>query len=175
MDDVGKSASPGDDLVIVGSSAGGVEALSILVSTLPPDFPAPIVLAQHLDPNRPSSLHHILQRRTSLPVEVVNTRCRLKAGVIYVVPANRHVSIEDNDVEVHEDRMKRPRPSVDALFSTAAEAYAEHLIAVVLTGSGSDGAMGAVDVKNAGGDSNCTKPAERTLSFNAAIPTSSYY
>jgi two-component system CheB/CheR fusion protein len=146
----GIETNPGD-LVVVGSSAGGVEALSILVSTLPEDFPAPIVLAQHLDPNRPSSLDSILQRRTRLTVEVVLSSTRLQPGRIYVVPSNRHVSIKDHHVEVQEDRSKRPRPSVDTLLSTAADAYGEHLIAVVLTGSGSDGAVGAVDVKNAGG------------------------
>src|SRR5918911_816717 len=84
-----------NDLVVIGSSAGGVEALSILVSTLPVDFPAPIVLAQHLDPSRPSSLDAILQRRTRLPVEVVSSVSILRAERIYVVPANRHVMIKD--------------------------------------------------------------------------------
>ena len=141
------------DLVVVGSSAGGVEALSILVSTLPDDFPAPIVLAQHLDPARPSSLDIILRRRTTLPVELVTEISPLEPGKIYVVPSNRQVLILDGHVEVKEDSSKRlrARPSVDTLLSTAAEAYGDHLIAVILTGSGSDGAAGAVDVKNAGG------------------------
>ncbi len=139
------------DLVVIGSSAGGVEALSILVSTLPANFPSPIVLAQHLDPNRPSSLDTILQRRTNLAVEVVQSRSRLQAGKIYVVPSNRHVAINDSLVEVQSDHGKRPRPSVDLLLSSAAHVYGERLIAVILTGSGSDGAAGAVEVKDAGG------------------------
>ena len=151
MSDIENVSSGTGDLVVVGSSAGGVEALSILVSTLPADFPAPIVLAQHLDPNRPSSLDGILQRRTQLSIDVVNSRTHLQPGKIYVVPANRHVTIDDSYVEVQGDHNKRPRPSVDMLFSSAAEVYGERLIAVILTGSGSDGAAGAVDVKNAGG------------------------
>src|SRR3984893_6361042 len=151
MSDIENVSSGTGDLVVVGSSAGGIEALSILVSTLPADFPAPIVLAQHLDPNRPSTLDTILQRRTTLSVEVVNTRTKMQPGKIYVVPANRHVSIDDSCVEVFGVHPKRPRPSVDLLFSSAAEVYGERLIAVILTGSGSDGAAGAVDVKNAGG------------------------
>src|SRR5438067_4210108 len=87
-------------LVVVGASAGGVEALSVLVSSLPADFPAPIVLAQHLDPSRPSTLDLILQRRTNLPVEVVNSMSRLRSGRVYVVPSNRHVTIRDGNVEV---------------------------------------------------------------------------
>lgn len=95
------------DLVVVGSSAGGVEALSILVSTLPNDFPAPIVLAQHLDPSRPSSLDTILRRRTSLPVELVSGVSTLENGKIYVVPANRQVYIRDGHVEVVEEPTDR--------------------------------------------------------------------
>src|SRR6266699_5298230 len=151
MSDIEKVTTGTGDLVVVGSSAGGVEALSIFVSTLPADFPAPIVLAQHLDPSRPSSLDGILQRRTQLSIDVVNSRTHVQPGKIYVVPANRHVTIDDSDVEVQGDHNKRPRPSVDRLFSSAAEGYGERLIAVILTGSGSDGAAGAVDVKNAGG------------------------
>src|SRR3984893_3371653 len=117
MSDSEKVSSGAGDLVVIGSSAGGIEALSILVSTLPADFPAPIVLAQHLDPNRPSSLDVILQRRTTLSVEVVNTRTVLQPGKIYVVPANRHVSIDDGCVEVHGVLPRRPRPSVDLLLS----------------------------------------------------------
>ncbi len=151
MDTTNNAKDLSRDLVVVGSSAGGVEALSILVSTLPLDFPAPIVLAQHLDPSRPSNLDVILQRRTALPVEVVKNHTKLEPGKVYVVPSNHHVSIHDHEVELLANPGKRPRPSVDTLLSTAAEAYGEHLIATILTGSGSDGAIGAIDVKNQGG------------------------
>jgi two-component system CheB/CheR fusion protein len=139
------------DLVVVGASAGGIEALSILIGSLSPNFPAPLVIAQHLDPSRPSSLSSILQRRTKLPIETVISSSKLAPGKIYVIPSNRHVNISDGRVEVQEDGMGRPAPSVDRLLSTAAANYGDRLIAVILTGSGSDGASGAVDVKNAGG------------------------
>src|SRR3989440_1059139 len=151
MSDRENVTSSNGDLIVVGSSAGGIEALSILVSTLSADFPAPIVLAQHLDPNRPSSLDTILQRRTALTVEVIHDRTMLQTGKIYVVPANRHVSVVDGCVEIQSTHPKRPTPSVDLLLSSAAEVYAERLIAVILTGSGSDGAAGAIEVKNLGG------------------------
>jgi two-component system, chemotaxis family, CheB/CheR fusion protein len=142
-----------EDLVVVGSSAGGVGALSTLVSTLNKSFPAPIVIAQHLDPQRPSQLGAILERRSVLPIVVVseNPPTALESGKIYVVPANRHVRIRDGHVYLEGDHADRPKPSVDMLLSSAAKAYGEHLIAVILTGSGSDGAAGAVDVKDAGG------------------------
>lgn len=141
------------DLVVVGSSAGGVGALSVFVGTLPKDFPAPVVLAQHLDPQRPSNLGAILERRSTLPVVEVRDQepTALENGKVYVVPANRHVMINDGFVRLEGDHEGRPRPSVDLLLSTAAHSYGEHLYAVILTGSGSDGAAGAVEVKNGGG------------------------
>ena len=148
-----QSVSKSSDLVVVGSSAGGVGALSTLVSTLNKNFPAPVVLAQHLDPQRPSNLGSILERRSNLPIVVVGEQSPtlLESGKIYVVPSNRHVKIRDGHVHLEGDHVDRPKPSVDMLLSSAAESYGEHLIAVILTGSGSDGAAGAVDVKNAGG------------------------
>jgi two-component system, chemotaxis family, CheB/CheR fusion protein len=159
------------DLVVVGSSAGGIEALSILVSTLPTDFPAPIVLAQHLDPTHPSNLSSILQRKTSLKVESINSSSLMKPGSIYVVPADRHVIITDGHVTLQEDPSKRPRPSIDWLLTTAAEVYGERLIAVILTGSGSDGAAGGIAVKQAGGTVVIQNPqTARYPSMPLALP-----
>jgi two-component system, chemotaxis family, CheB/CheR fusion protein len=142
-----------NDLVVVGSSAGGIGALSTLVGTLNKAFPAPIVLAQHLDPKRPSHLGSILERRSTLPIVVVSedSPTPLEKGKIFVVPSNRHVKIVDGHVHLEANHGDGPKPSVDMLLSSAAQSYAEHLIAVILTGSGSDGAVGAVEVKNAGG------------------------
>ncbi|MGI8588355.1 MAG: CheR family methyltransferase [Chloroflexia bacterium] len=144
-------ASTKGKLVVIGSSAGGIDALSVLVSTLRPDFPAPIVLAQHLDPRKISHLESILSRRSALPVVLVEDKTPIESGKIYVVPSNRHVLIADGHVELDGDHETRPRPSVDLLLSSAALAYGEDLIAVILTGSGSDGAAGAVEVHKAGG------------------------
>ena len=138
-------------LVVIGSSAGGVDALTILVSTLRSDFAAPIVIAQHIDPNRPSHLGDILGRRTMLPVRTVAEHEPLLPGTIYVVPSNRNVYISDSVIEIDQDGDTRPKPSVDLLLSSAADVYGEHLIAVILSGTGSDGAAGARAVKKAGG------------------------
>src|SRR5205809_3179662 len=112
------SETPRDEgraLVVIGSSAGGIEALTVLVGTLPANFPAPVVLAQHLDPSRPSNLENILQRRSNLPVVVVHDSTPLQPGNVYVVPSNRHVSIKDSAVNLEGDHGDRPRPSVDLL------------------------------------------------------------
>jgi len=166
-----KSPRTFSDLVVVGSSAGGIEALSVLVSTLPKDFSAPVVLAQHLDPFRPSNLQQILERRSTLPVVVVEESTKLEPGTVYVVPSNRHVAISDGLVNLEGDHGNRPRPSIDLLLSSAAENYGEHLVAVILTGTGSDGAAGAVEVKNAGGTVVIQNPeTARYPSMPLALP-----
>jgi two-component system CheB/CheR fusion protein len=144
---------PFSHLVVIGASAGGIEALSKLVSTLPKDFPAPIVTAQHLNPNQESHLEEILTRRSTLPVRTLkeHTALPLESGVVFVVPANWHVDITDSEIFLHEDTRGRPKPSIDLIFSSAAEIYGDRLIAVVLTGTGSDGTDGARAVKKAGG------------------------
>lgn len=142
---------PVAQLVVIGSSAGGIEALSTLVATLPPDFGAPIVIAQHLDPTRPSHLSEILARHTPLPVRTVTDHAPLVPGVIFVTPPNAHVAVTGGALRLHPESVGRHKPSIDLLFSTAAAAYGEHLIAVILSGTGSDGAAGAHAVKQAGG------------------------
>ena len=139
-------------LVVVGSSAGGIEALSKLVSTLPAGFPAPIVLAQHLDPHQPSHLGEILARYSHVPVVTVTDHAPLEAGTIYVIPADRNVEVTNHELRLHADGPgRRPMPSINLLLSSAARTFAERLIAVILTGTGSDGASGAYQVKAAGG------------------------
>ena len=139
-------------LVVVGASAGGVEALSTLVSVLPAGFPAPIVLAQHLDPNHPSHLGEILARYSRLPVQTVTDQAPLESGTIYVIPADRNVEVTDHVLRLRADaNVIRPKPSINLLLSSAAQAFGEQLIAVILTGTGSDGASGAYQVKSAGG------------------------
>src|SRR5215212_1421562 len=105
MTDSDNTTRSSNDLVVVGSSAGGIGALSILVSTLPKSFPAPIVLAQHLDPQRPSHLGSILERRSTLPIVIVDEDAPtlLEKGKIYVVPSNRHVKINDAHVHLGKD------------------------------------------------------------------------
>lgn len=139
-------------LVVVGSSAGGITALSGLVSSLPDDFDAPIVVAQHLDPNRESHLQEILARRSPLPVKTVTEHEPLQAGVVFVVPANRHVNITDSEIGLSsEPSSGLPMPSINLLMETAAKVYGESLIAVVLSGTGTDGTEGARTVSQAGG------------------------
>lgn len=139
-------------LVVTGSSAGGIEALSRVLATLPADFPAPIVMAQHLDPRVPSSLAAILAKRTALKIVAVDGSATLKPATVYVVPADRHVEISEGTVNVHANGIHgRPKPSIDLLFASAAEVYGDRLVAVILSGLGADGSDGAQAVKRNGG------------------------
>ncbi|MEO8287824.1 MAG: CheR family methyltransferase [Chloroflexota bacterium] len=163
-------------LVVIGSSAGGIQALSTLVGSLRADFAAPVVLAQHLDPGRPSNLTEILERRSTLPIVKVTDRVKLEPGKIYVVPSNNHVIVADGHLELESDNAGQggsmhPSPSVDTLLKTAAQVYGDCLIAVILTGTGMDGAAGAVEVKNAGGTVIIQNPhTARFPSMPLALP-----
>jgi two-component system, chemotaxis family, CheB/CheR fusion protein len=152
-----------DRLVVVGASAGGIEALSVVVSGLPKTFSAPIVVAQHLHPEHPSSLVEIIARRTELRVVLIQDRMPLEPGTVYIVPPDRHVSVSDHEIRLEGDNAARPKPSVDRLLETAAEVYGERLIAVILSGTGSDGAAGAQYVAAAGGSVIAQDP--ETASF----------
>lgn len=139
------------NLVVIGSSAGGIEALSTVVKALGSDFPVPVVIAQHLDPRHTSHLQEILTAHGALPVRTVAEQQPLAPGTVYVVPADRNVEIIDGHLHLLTDALPRPKPSINLLLSTAAAVYGESLIAVILTGTGSDGTEGARRVKDAGG------------------------
>ena len=155
-----KQETTESQLVVIGSSAGGIEALSRVVASLPADFPAPIVIAQHLDPRRPSHLGEILARQATLPIKVVEKTAALEDGVIFVVPSNSLVEIVD-----HELRLRPARPGSDRAVGRPAArdggdgVSGPGLTAVILTGSGSDGAAGAWHVKQAGGAVVIENPA----------------
>lgn len=159
-------------LVVTGSSAGGIEALSTIVSSLSADFQAPIVVAQHLDPNFHSRLGEILRGRTSLAVKLVESHEKLEPGTVYVVPSGHDVEIEDGEVAVKPGGPKRRiKPSVDRLFRSAAKTYGERLIAVILSGMGTDGVAGAREVKERGGTVVIQEPSSAEYpSMPLALP-----
>jgi two-component system CheB/CheR fusion protein len=117
-----------DQLVVVGSSAGGVEAVTELLGGLAADFAAPIVIAQHLNPSRRSHLEEILRRRSPLPVRIAASGDRLEPGTVYIVPADRDVEIEGDRFALHEPReRRRPVPSIDLLLRSGARAVGHGL------------------------------------------------
>lgn len=140
-------------VVAVAASAGGIKAISELLSALPEDFPAAIAIVQHLDPKHPSLLAEILNRRTSLAVKQAEVGEQMLPGTIYIAPPNHHLLI-DPDATLCLTQTKLVhfvRPSADLLFESVAASFKERAIAVVLTGTGSDGATGIRAIKQMGG------------------------
>jgi signal transduction histidine kinase len=134
----------GSPLVVVGASARDVEALAELLCTLPATFPAPIVVAQPLDPTLPNRSNDILARRSPLPVIRVTAaeHAPLQPGTVYVVPANHHAQITDHELTVLPVGAGRPQPALDLLLTRAGAEGGEPLIAVVWTGTGSSSSPG---------------------------------
>ena len=146
-------------VVVIGSSAGGIEALSRVVAGLPGDLPASVVIAQHLDPRRPSHLAEILARFSTMPIKVIEAGSELEDGVIHVVPSNQLVEIVKGRLHLRPARPGKVAPSVDLLLETAARAFGAGVVAVILTGTGTDGSAGAWHVKQQGGAVLIENPA----------------
>lgn len=140
-------------IVAVAASAGGVSALSRVLGGLPHGFPVPVVVVQHLDPRHRTIIAEVLGRRASLPVKLAEEGERAEAGTIYIAPPDRHLLLsEDGIITLSSSEMVHfLRPSADLLFESVAGSYGPRVIACVLTGTGSDGAMGASAVKARGG------------------------
>jgi two-component system CheB/CheR fusion protein len=141
------------DLVAIASSAGGLTVLSAVLSALPRDFPAAVVVVQHLDPQRRSLLVDILARAVMLPIHESQGTEQPQPGHIYVAPPGHHLLIDGKGHLVLSDAepIQFVRPSANLLFASAAAFYAHRTLGVILTGSGSDGADGMTAIKVAGG------------------------
>lgn len=148
-----RSSKPVFDIVALASSAGGVEALGALLSRLPEAFPAAIVVVQHLAPQHRSLLVEILERRTPLPVKQAEEGDEVRQGMIHIAPPDHHLLVNgDGTLSLsHSELVHFVRPSADLLFESVAASYKDRAIAVVLTGTGSDGDMGVRAVKEEGG------------------------
>lgn len=140
-------------LVVIGASAGGLHALSAVLERLPEGFPAPIAIVQHLDPRRSSLLAPILSRHCRLPVVQAGRSQSARPGVVYIAPPAHHLVVrEEGELALTEaPEVHFARPSIDFLFESAALSCWEKTIAVVLTGTGSDGSRGLAAIKEHGG------------------------
>lgn len=140
-------------VVGLAASAGGLPALTEILAALPADFAAPILIVQHLDPEHRSWMAEILARHTALRVIQARGGERLAAGTVYIAPPGRHVLVgEGGELSLSDTgRVHFVRPSADVLFASLAESWGSGAIAVVLTGTGSDGADGVRAVKSHGG------------------------
>ncbi len=139
-------------MIVIGASLGGFRALSQILAELPPKFPAPIAVALHRAKDTPDLLAPLLQVRTALTVFEVTDKQSIENAHVYVAPADYHLLIDRDCFSLStEAPVNFARPSVDVLFESAADIFGDKTIAVVLTGSGQDGAMGAAAIVAAGG------------------------
>lgn len=140
-------------VVAIASSAGGLNALTEVISGLPADFPVPIVVVQHLDPRHRSHMAEILGRKTRLGVHQASDGGRLEPGTVLMAPPDEHLLVNaDGTVSLsHTELVHFVRPSADLLFESIAASFGDGAIAVVLTGSGQDGSMGVRAVASTGG------------------------
>jgi two-component system chemotaxis response regulator CheB len=157
---------PNRDTIVIGASAGGVQALSALVAQFPPNLPAAVFIVLHVSADVPSLLPGILARDSRLPVAHAVNGEQITPGKIYVAPPDHHLLIEDGHVKlVRGPKENLHRPSIDALFRSAARWAGPRVIGVVLTGARDDGRTGMRAIKQRGGVAIVQDP------FEAAFPS----
>ena len=141
------------DIVAVATSAGGLHALTDILTTLPADFPVPMVVVQHLDPRHRSLMAEILGRVTALTIKQAEEGDRLAPRTVYIAPPDRHLLVNpDRTLSLSQSELVHfVRPSADLLFESVAASHRERAIAVILTGTGRDGTMGVQAIKKMGG------------------------
>jgi len=141
------------EAVVLGVSAGGMHALKTIVQALPAAFSLPIAIVQHLGPQSEAYLAEHLNRFSAIEVKEAEDKETLRPGTAYLAPAGYHLLIEpDRSFSLSvDDKVNYSRPSIDLLFESAADAFGDALIGVVLTGANSDGAHGLRAIKQRGG------------------------
>jgi two-component system, chemotaxis family, protein-glutamate methylesterase/glutaminase len=165
-------------VIVVGTSWGGLAALTKVLGDLPADFGLPVVVVQHRSKDSERLLVQLLQDVTELRVCEIEDKDPLTPGTVHVAPANYHVLIEDGYASLTiEEPVRFSRPSIDVMFSSAADAYGAAAIGVVLTGANEDGARGLAHIVKRGGLALVQDPktAEIPIMPQAAIravPTS---
>ena len=139
--------------IVMGVSAGGLQALSTIVPALPADFPVPIVIVQHLPSTSDDYLPRSLNEKCRIAVKQADDKETPEPGVVYIAPPNYHLLVElDGTFSLSiDERVNYSRPSIDVLFETAADVFGGRAVGVILTGASSDGSRGLRRIKESGG------------------------
>lgn len=155
--------------VVMGASAGAVEALSAILPSLPPQFPWPVIIVVHLPPDKNSIMAKLLQMKCRVVVREVEDKEPLAGGTVYFAPPDYHVLVEHGDrlSLSSEEPVFFSRPSIDVLFESAADVYGAGLVGVILTGANSDGAHGLRAICDAGGVAVVQRPEQ---AYATAMP-----
>jgi two-component system, chemotaxis family, protein-glutamate methylesterase/glutaminase len=141
------------EAVVIGASAGGVEALNELLPALPATFRPALLIVLHLPRDRPSLLVEIYEKRCALPIREADDKEPVEPGTVYFAPPDYHMLVEKSrQIALSTDEpVHFSRPSVDVLFESAADVYGERLLGIILTGANQDGAAGLHAIHRAGG------------------------
>ncbi|UBF28921.1 chemotaxis protein CheB [Kovacikia minuta CCNUW1] len=148
------------EIIVIGTSLGGLSALRVLLGSLPRDFPLAIAVVQHRYKDFNNSLSSFLQQFLSLPIKDVEDKDPIQPGKIYLAPADYHLLVEPGYFSLSIDEpVSFARPSIDVLFESAADTYRDRTVGIVLTGANHDGARGLSSIKTANGLTIVQDPA----------------
>ncbi len=149
------------DIIVIGASAGGIQALLELVSGLPQNFPAALLVVIHTTPTRPNRLPQVINYRSKLPAHLAQQGEAIEPGNIYVATSDLHLLIKDGKLELnHGPRENSSRPAIDPLFRSAARNFGRRVIGIILSGNLGDGATGLMMIKSYGGIALVQAPDE---------------
>lgn len=149
------------DILVIGASAGGVEALMTLVAELPAQLPASLFIVMHIPASRPSALPTLLSRSGPLPARHAHEGMLIEQGTIFVAPPNAHLLLQQGHMHLNRGAKEHAvRPAVDVLFRSAATTYGLRVVGIILTGAGIDGTAGLLAIKQHGGMTIVQHPDE---------------
>lgn len=159
------------DAIVVGASAGGVEALRLLLEALPAALPAAVLAVLHLPRDRPSHIAALMSRHCALPVAEALDKQPVQPGTVAFAPPDYHLLVEPGGTLALsvDDPVLFSRPAIDPLFESAAAVYAQRLLAILLTGASGDGSAGIAQVRRCGGTAWIQNPSDAQV---ATMPAS---
>ena len=159
MDETGYHA--GHNIIVIGTSMGGIEALTNLLSQLPANFPAPILVVMHTHPSSPQVINQMIGKKAAMKVKFAEDDEVPCLGTVYLAPSDRHLLLEEKRMVLSRDpQEKHFRPAINTLFRSAAATHTTHVIGVLLTGLLSDGTAGLQSIKDFGGIAVVQDPAD---------------
>ena len=163
----------GIDAIVIGTSAGGVEALSMVLPALPAGIRVPVFVVLHLPRGKPSLLVDIFTPKCALPVREAEDKQPINPGTVYFAPPDYHLLIDEGPALAlsADEAVHFSRPSIDVLFESAADIYGARLLGIILTGASEDGASGLDAIRRAGGCTIVQQPetAQASLMTEAAL------
>jgi two-component system chemotaxis response regulator CheB len=155
------------EAVVIGCSAGGIEALTVILPSLPRDIPWPVLIVQHISPDMDGFFVRFLDESCQVKVKEAEDGEDIQPGIIYIAPANYHLLVEkDRTLSLSVDsRVNYSRPSIDVLFETASWVYQKNLVGILLTGASADGSHGLKSIQEQGGMTVVQDPSTAAVPF----------